>query len=86
MMGAVKGLGVDFTEGEKPENPEKNPGSTGQTSYKNSTRMSSKFFENQHGAIGGHPSSYNSGIRHYNYSRRRIQWPYLHINEEEKDV
>ena len=42
------GLGVDFTEGGKPE---KNPRSTGETNYNNSTHMSSKFFENQHGAI-----------------------------------
>ena len=45
------GLGVDFTEGGKPENPEKNPRSTGETNYNNSTHMSSKFFENQHEAI-----------------------------------
>ena len=31
------GLGVDFTEGGKPENPEKNPRSTGETNYNNST-------------------------------------------------
>ena len=37
-------LGVVFTEGEKPENPEKNPRSTGETNYDNSTNMSSKFF------------------------------------------
>ena len=37
-------LGVDFTEGGKPENPEKNPRSTGKTNYNNSTHMSSKFF------------------------------------------
>ena len=37
-------VGVDFTEGGKPENPEKNPRSTGETNY-NSTHMSSKFFE-----------------------------------------
>ena len=36
-------LGVDFTEEEKPENPEKNPRSTGKTNYNNSTHMSSKF-------------------------------------------
>ena len=43
---------VDFAEGGKPENPEKNPRSTGETNYNNSTHMSSKFFfENQHGAI-----------------------------------
>ena len=45
------GLGVDFTEGGKPENPEKNPRSTGETNYNNSTHTSSKFFENQHEAI-----------------------------------
>ena len=34
------GLGVDFTEGGKPENPEKNPRSTGETcNYNNSTHM-----------------------------------------------
>ena len=38
------GLGADFTEGEKPENPEKNPRSMGETNYNNSTH------ENQHGA------------------------------------
>ena len=42
------GLGVDFTEGGKPENPEKNPRSTGETNYNNS---SSAFFEDQHEAI-----------------------------------
>ena len=41
-------LGVDFTEGGKPENPEKNPRSTGE--IKNSTHISSKF-DNQHEAI-----------------------------------
>ena len=45
------GLGVDFTEGGKPENPEKNPESTEETNYNNSTHMSSKLFENQHEAI-----------------------------------
>ena len=36
---------VHFTEGGKPENPwEKNPRSTGETNYNNSTHMSSKFF------------------------------------------
>ena len=45
------GLDVDSTEGRKPENPEKNPRSTGETNYNNSTHMSSKFFDNQHGAI-----------------------------------
>ena len=38
------GLGVDFTEGGKPENPEKNPRSTGETNYNSYTHMSSKFF------------------------------------------
>ena len=34
---------VHFTEGGKPENPrEKNPRSTGETNYNNSTHMSSK--------------------------------------------
>ena len=46
----ILGLGVDFTEGGKPEYPEKNPRSTGETNY-NSTHMSSKIFENHHGAI-----------------------------------
>ena len=43
------GLGVDFAEGGKPENPEKNPRSMGEINYNNSTHivMSSKF-ENQH--------------------------------------
>ena len=41
---------VDFAEGGKPENPEKNPRSTGETNYNNSTHISSKFFENQHQA------------------------------------
>ena len=46
------GLGVDFTEGGKPENPEKNPRSTGEINYNNSTHMSSKFvFENPNEAI-----------------------------------
>ena len=35
---------VDFAEGEKPENPEKNPSSTEETNYNNSTHTSSKFF------------------------------------------
>ena len=35
---------VDFAEGRKPENPEKNPRSTGETNYNNSTHVSSKFF------------------------------------------
>ena len=36
---------VDFTEDpeKNPRNPEKNPRSTGETNYKNSTHMSSKF-------------------------------------------
>ena len=42
------GLGIDITEGEKPENPEKNPRSTGETNYNNSTHTSSTFLENQH--------------------------------------
>ena len=37
-------LGVDFTEEGKPENPEKNPRSTGETNNNNSTHMISKFF------------------------------------------
>ena len=45
------GLGVDFTEGGNPENPEKNPRITGETNYNNSTHLSSKSFENQHGTI-----------------------------------
>ena len=45
------GLCGDFTEGGKLENPEKNPRSTGETNCNNSTHMSSKFFENRHGAI-----------------------------------
>ena len=36
--------GVDFTEGGNPENPEKNPRSTGEANYNNSTHISSKFF------------------------------------------
>ena len=44
-------LGIDFREGGKPENPEKNPRSTGETNYNNSTHTSSKFFGNQHEAI-----------------------------------
>ena len=53
--------GVDFTEGGNPENPEKNPRSTGEANYNNSTHMSSKFFwESTRGCgPGGHPSSYN---------------------------
>ena len=43
-------LGVDFTEGGKLENPEKNPRSVGETNNENSTHISSKF-ENEHGAI-----------------------------------
>ena len=48
---------VDFTErgNLKPENPEKNPRSTGETNYNNSTHMCSKYFKNQH----EDPSSYN---------------------------
>ena len=42
---------VDFAEGGKPENPEKNPRSTGETNYNNSAHMSCTFFENQHEAI-----------------------------------
>ena len=34
---------VDFAEGEKPENPEKNPSSTEETNYNNSTHTSSKL-------------------------------------------
>ena len=30
---------VDFSKGEKPEHPEKNPQSTGETNYENSTPM-----------------------------------------------
>ena len=41
-------LGVDFREGGKPENPEKNSRSTGEINYDNSIRMSPKF-EIQHG-------------------------------------
>ena len=36
-------LGVEFTKGGKLENPEKNPRSTVETDYNNSTHMSSKF-------------------------------------------
>ena len=53
------GLGVDFTEGEKSDNTEKNPRSTRETNYNNSTQMSSKFF-NTKLYTGGHPSCYNS--------------------------
>ena len=45
------GLGINFTEGGKPENPKKNPRSTGETNYNNPTHMSSKFFENQYETI-----------------------------------
>ena len=41
-------LGVDFAEGGKPENPEKNPRSTGETNYNNTTHMGSKL-KNQNG-------------------------------------
>ena len=44
-------LGVDFTEGGKPENPEKNPRSTGANYYCNTAHTSSKFLRD--------PSSYN---------------------------
>ena len=43
-------LGVDFTEGVKPENPEKNPQRTGQSDYDNSIHMSPKF-ESRHRAV-----------------------------------
>ena len=43
-------LGVDFMEGGKPENPEKNPRSTGEINYDNSIHISPKF-ESQHGAV-----------------------------------
>ena len=36
-------IGVGFTKGGKPENPERNPRSTGETNYNNTTHMSSKF-------------------------------------------
>ena len=36
-------LGVDFTEGGKPENPEKNPRSTGEINYDNSIDMFVEF-------------------------------------------
>ena len=42
------GLDVDFTEGGKLDNREKNPQSTGETNYNNSSHMNSKFFQNQH--------------------------------------
>ena len=45
-------LGVDFREGGKPENLEKNPRSTGEINYDNSIHMSPKF-KIQH---GGTPS------------------------------
>ena len=47
------GLGVDFTEAGKPENPKKNPRNTRETNYNNSTHMSSKVFLriNQHVVI-----------------------------------
>ena len=38
------GLGVDFAEGGKPENLEKNPRSTGETKYNSYTHISSMFF------------------------------------------
>ena len=41
-------LGVDFREGGKLENPEKNPRSTGEINYDNSIHMNPKF-EIQHG-------------------------------------
>ena len=44
----ARSVGVDFTEGGKLENPEKNPQSTGE--IKNSTHISSKF-DNQHEAL-----------------------------------
>ena len=49
-------------EGGKPENPEKNPRSTGETNYNNSTHMSSdpSSGNTDPGLYqGGHPSSYN---------------------------
>ena len=38
-------LGVDFWEGGKPENPEKNPRCTGKINYDNSIHMSPKFWD-----------------------------------------
>ena len=40
-------LGVDFKEGGKAENPEKNPRSTGEITYDNSSHMNPNF-EIQH--------------------------------------
>ena len=48
-MRALIDLGVDFTEGGKPEIPQKNPRSTGEIN--NSTYISSKYFDNQHVTI-----------------------------------
>ena len=36
-------VGVDFREGGKPENPEKNPRSMGEINHDNSIHMSPKF-------------------------------------------
>ena len=43
-------LGVDFREGGNPENPKKNPRSTGEINYDNSIHVSPKY-EIQHGAV-----------------------------------
>ena len=43
----ITDLDVDFTKEGKPENPKKNPRSTGETNYNNFTHTSSKF-ENEH--------------------------------------
>ena len=57
------GLGVDFTEGGKPENLEKNPRSTGETNYCTTTLLMWvwSFLRINTGLYaGGHPSSHNS--------------------------
>ena len=58
-------LGVDFTETGKLENLEKNPWSTEETNYINSTHSSSKLIKKQHTGLypGGHPSSYNNPVQ-----------------------
>ena len=65
-------VGVGFTEGGKPENPEKNPESTGKTNYNNSTRTSLRI--NTRLYPGGHPSSYCITQPHPTGFKFQTQW------------
>ena len=64
-------LGVDFREGGKPENPEKNPRSTREINYDNSIHMSP--------STDPHPTGLNLELSGERQRANRVRHPYYYI-------